>query len=70
MTAPGGKNAGAAAMGRKGGLVRNPRKGMGSATAEERAERARVMVEAKRGKRIERAVTLLMAKGTNNGGAQ
>lgn len=58
------KNPTAAALGRRGGLVRNPRKGMGSATAEERAERARVMVEAKRVKRAGGE-----GKGTNGNNA-
>ena len=48
------KPATASAMGKKGGKARHPGKGMGSATPEERKERARVMVEARRAKRVER----------------
>jgi hypothetical protein len=49
------KNPAAVALGRKGGAVKHPAKGMGSATPEERAERARKMVAARAAK-----------KGTNN----
>ena len=41
------KNPAAVALGRAGGRKRNPRKGGGSLTPEQRAERAKKMVEAK-----------------------
>ena len=46
MTTP--KNPAAVALGRKGGLVRSPRKGGAALTPEQRQARAALMVAAKR----------------------
>ncbi len=48
MTTP--KNPAAVALGRKGGLVRSPRKGGAALTPEQRQARAALMVAAKRAK--------------------
>lgn len=49
MTTP--KNPHAIALGKKGGAVKHPGKGMGAATLEERAARAAKMVAARRAKK-------------------
>lgn len=46
------KNPAAVALGRRGGRVRNPKKGMGSATPQERKERAAKMLAARWGNRL------------------
>ena len=55
MTSP--KNPAAVALGRKGGAVKHPGKGMGAATPEERAARAVKMVAARRAKATATAPT-------------